>query len=165
MISTASSSDCSTPMATKAPSRAQSVAASGSVGSAESPRSVSDNADLYKSNEFMMHYYKVLWCSRRHQHDWTECPYAHPGERARRRDLRTHHYSSEFCKSMRRTGECALGDSCPMSHSVFEFCKFGRGVQRCYATGTASLAYRMRCGGNDCCLPRRETVCERWWSA
>jgi hypothetical protein len=47
-------------------------------------------------------------------------PFAHPGERARRRDLGAYRYRSEMCKSMRRTGECALGDLCQQSHNVFE---------------------------------------------
>ena len=48
-------------------------------------------------------------------------PARRAGERARRRDLRTHYYRSEMCKSMRRTGECVLGEQCPQSHNVFEY--------------------------------------------
>jgi hypothetical protein len=47
------------------------------------------------------------------------CPYAHPGELARRRPLERG-YSAEMCPSARRGAECPAGDSCPFAHSVFE---------------------------------------------
>ncbi|KAE8656402.1 hypothetical protein F3Y22_tig00117001pilonHSYRG00021 [Hibiscus syriacus] len=35
-----------------------------------------------------MYEFKVRRCARGRSHDWTECPYAYPGEKAQRRDLR-----------------------------------------------------------------------------
>lgn len=35
-------------------------------------------------------------------HDWTECPFAHNGEKARRRDPRKWSYSSQACPSFRK---------------------------------------------------------------
>jgi hypothetical protein len=34
------------------------------------------------------------------QHDWTACFFLHKGERARRRDLRTHKYAAVMCCDM-----------------------------------------------------------------
>ena len=31
--------------------------------------------------------FKERRCARGRSHDWTECPYAHPGEKAHQRDL------------------------------------------------------------------------------
>lgn len=58
-------------------------------------------------------------CSRARSHDWTECPFAHPGEKARRRDPRKHHYSGTACPEFRK-GLCKRGDSCEFAHGVFE---------------------------------------------
>ncbi|CAO2174927.1 unnamed protein product [Urochloa humidicola] len=49
--------------------------------------------DGYGSDEFRMYEFKVRRCARARSHDWTECPFAHPGEKARRRDPRVHRYS------------------------------------------------------------------------
>ncbi|KAE8654673.1 Zinc finger CCCH domain-containing protein 23 [Hibiscus syriacus] len=73
-------------------------------------------------------------------HDWTECPYAHPGEKARRRDPRKYHYSGTACPDFRK-GSCRKGDSCEFAHGVFECwlhpgryrtqpCKDGLGCRR-----------------------------------
>ena len=35
-------------------------------------------------------------------HDWTECPFAHPGEKAKRRDPRKHLYASAACPDFRK---------------------------------------------------------------
>ncbi|KAI8467518.1 MAG: hypothetical protein J3K34DRAFT_34237, partial [Monoraphidium minutum] len=53
-------------------------------------------------------------------HDWLECPYAHRGEKAARRDPRTHSHVAVICPDIRRSGRCPRGDSCPYAHSVFE---------------------------------------------
>lgn len=50
-----------------------------------------------------------------------ECPFAHPQEKARRRDPRTHSYTGIACPSMKREGTCAFGDWCPYAHNVFEY--------------------------------------------
>ena len=44
--------------------------------------------DAYSCDEFRMYEFKVRRCTRGRSHDWTECPFAHPGEKARRRDPR-----------------------------------------------------------------------------
>ncbi|PRW44495.1 Zn-finger CCCH type isoform A [Chlorella sorokiniana] len=64
---------------------------------------------------------KVLPCSKRFVHDWTECPFAHPQEKARRRDPSIHNYTGIACPSMKKEGCCAFGDHCPYAHNVFEY--------------------------------------------
>nr|GEY28352.1 zinc finger CCCH domain-containing protein 29-like [Tanacetum cinerariifolium] len=44
------------------------------------------NEGVYGTDEFRMYMFKVKPCSRAYSHDWTECPFVHPGENARRRD-------------------------------------------------------------------------------
>ncbi|CAA6666082.1 unnamed protein product [Spirodela intermedia] len=66
-----------------------------------------------------MYEFKVRRCARGRSHDWTECPYAHPGEKARRRDPRKFHYSGTACPDFRK-GSCKRGDACEFSHGVFE---------------------------------------------
>lgn len=70
-------------------------------------------------DEFRMYEFKVRRCGRGRAHDWTECPYAHPGEKARRRDPRRHQYSAAACPEFKKGG-CWKGDSCEFSHGVFE---------------------------------------------
>ncbi|XP_074559048.1 zinc finger CCCH domain-containing protein 2-like [Curcuma longa] len=77
------------------------------------------DVDLYSSDEFRMYDFKVRRCTRRRSHDWTECPFAHPGEKARRRDPRTYHYSGTSCPDFRKGG-CKRGDACEFAHGVFE---------------------------------------------
>ncbi|ERN15247.1 zinc finger CCCH domain-containing protein 20 [Amborella trichopoda] len=75
--------------------------------------------DAYSCDEFRMYDFKVRRCVRGRSHDWTECPYAHPGEKARRRDPRKFHYSGTACPDFRK-GNCKRGDSCEFAHGVFE---------------------------------------------
>jgi hypothetical protein len=37
-------------------------------------------SSVYASDEFRMFAFKVRPCSRAYSHDWTECPFVHPGE-------------------------------------------------------------------------------------
>ena len=53
-------------------------------------------------NSFSM---QVLPCSKRFCHDWTVCPYAHPGEKAKRRDPRVHSYTGIACPNMKKVGQ------------------------------------------------------------
>ncbi|XP_062105963.1 zinc finger CCCH domain-containing protein 2-like [Humulus lupulus] len=76
-------------------------------------------SDPYSSDHFRMYEFKVRRCTRSRSHDWTDCPFAHPGEKARRRDPRRHHYSGMVCPDYRRGG-CGRGDSCEFAHGVFE---------------------------------------------
>ncbi|EPS63683.1 hypothetical protein M569_11102 [Genlisea aurea] len=73
----------------------------------------------YSGDEFRMYSFKVKPCSRAYSHDWTECPFAHPGENARRRDPRKYHYSCVPCPDFRK-GACRRGDMCEYAHGVFE---------------------------------------------
>eukprot|EP00249_Psilotum_nudum_P025074 c29366_g5_i1 orf=1-1062(-) len=75
--------------------------------------------DVYSCDEFRMYEFKVRRCMRGRSHDWTECPFAHPGEKARRRDPRRFHYAGTACPEFRK-GSCRRGDSCEFAHGVFE---------------------------------------------
>ncbi|GLT85500.1 hypothetical protein SLE2022_036890 [Rubroshorea leprosula] len=75
--------------------------------------------DAFSCDQFRMYEFKVRRCVRGRSHDWTECPYAHPGEKARRRDPRKYHYSGNACPDFRK-GNCRKGDSCEFAHGVFE---------------------------------------------
>ncbi|KAK7320594.1 hypothetical protein VNO77_30215 [Canavalia gladiata] len=77
------------------------------------------NNGIYGSDEFRMYSFKVKPCSRAYSHDWTECPFVHPGENARRRDPRKYPYSCVPCPEFRK-GTCQKGDSCEYAHGVFE---------------------------------------------
>ncbi|KAE8714119.1 Zinc finger CCCH domain-containing protein 20 [Hibiscus syriacus] len=96
--------------------------------------------DACSCDHFRMFEFKVLRCSRGRAHDWTECPYAHPGEKARRRDPRRYHYSGTVCPGFKK-GNCRKGDACEFAHGVFECwlhparyrtqpCKDGTGCRR-----------------------------------
>ncbi|EFJ05536.1 hypothetical protein SELMODRAFT_449116 [Selaginella moellendorffii] len=96
--------------------------------------------DVYSCDEFRMFEFKVRRCMRGRSHDWTECPFAHPGEKARRRDPRRFHYSGTACPDFRK-GSCKNGDACELAHGVFECwlhparyrtqpCKDGRSCKR-----------------------------------
>ncbi|KAI0526902.1 hypothetical protein KFK09_002495 [Dendrobium nobile] len=74
---------------------------------------------IYGTDEFRMYTFKVKPCSRAYSHDWTECPFVHPGENARRRDPRKYSYSCVPCPEFRK-GSCLKGDACEYAHGVFE---------------------------------------------
>ncbi|KAE8672142.1 Zinc finger CCCH domain-containing protein 30 [Hibiscus syriacus] len=74
---------------------------------------------IYATDEFRMFSFKIRPCSRAYSHDWTECPFVHPGENARRRDPRKYHYSCVPCSDFRK-GSCRRGDMCEYAHGVFE---------------------------------------------
>ncbi|XP_041991057.1 zinc finger CCCH domain-containing protein 23-like [Salvia splendens] len=109
-----------------------------------------DSGDAFSCDDFRMFEFKVRRCAIARSHDWTDCPFAHPGEKARRRDPRRHHYSGGACPDFRRTGDCARGDACEYAHGVFESwlhparyrtqpCKDGTGCRRrvCFFAHTA----------------------------
>lgn len=75
--------------------------------------------DTYSSDQFRMYEFKIKKCLRGRSHDWTECPFAHPGEKARRRDPRKYYYSGTACADFRK-GNCNKGDACEFAHGVFE---------------------------------------------
>ncbi|KAG0486611.1 hypothetical protein HPP92_008706 [Vanilla planifolia] len=72
-------------------------------------------------DEFLMYTYKVRRCPKTRSHDWTYCPYAHRGEKARRRDPRKFPYHGIACPEFRHAGECRRGQNCEYAHGVFEF--------------------------------------------
>ncbi|KAG0483619.1 hypothetical protein HPP92_011703 [Vanilla planifolia] len=74
---------------------------------------------IYGTDEFRMYTFKVKPCSRAYSHDWTECPFVHPGENARRRDPLKYSYSCVPCPEFRK-GSCLKGDACEYAHGVFE---------------------------------------------
>ncbi|KAL8463002.1 hypothetical protein ACS0TY_033853 [Phlomoides rotata] len=77
------------------------------------------NIGVYGSDEFRMYSFKVKPCSRAYSHDWTECPFVHPGENARRRDPSKYNYTCVPCPEFKK-GSCGKGDSCEYAHGVFE---------------------------------------------
>jgi|UniRef100_A0A2N9IKS7 hypothetical protein len=85
----------------------------------DSGREADAPVDAYSCDHFRMFEFKVRRCARGRSHDWTECPYAHPGEKARRRDPRKYHYSGTACPDFRK-GNCKKGDTCEFAHGVFE---------------------------------------------
>ncbi|XP_060175630.1 zinc finger CCCH domain-containing protein 66-like [Lycium barbarum] len=74
---------------------------------------------IYGTDDFRMYIFKVKPCSRAYSHDWTECPFVHPGENARRRDPSKYHYSCVPCPDFRK-GTCQRGDACEYAHGIFE---------------------------------------------
>ncbi|WCJ36417.1 Zinc finger CCCH domain-containing protein 54 [Euphorbia peplus] len=95
---------------------------------------------VYGSDEFRMYAYKIRQCNRTRSHDWTECPFAHRGEKATRRDPRKVIYAAIACPAF-RNGNCNRGDTCEFAHGVFEYwlhpsryrtraCNAGRFCQR-----------------------------------
>ncbi|PON62965.1 Transmembrane protein [Parasponia andersonii] len=74
---------------------------------------------IYSTDDFRMYTFKIKPCSRAYSHDWTECPFVHPGENARRRDPRKYHYSCVPCPEFRK-GSCRQGDACEYAHGIFE---------------------------------------------
>ena len=80
----------------------------------------SDSDDPYAGDHFRMYEFKIRRCTRSRSHDWTDCPFSHPGEKARRRDPRRYHYTGDVCPEFRHGGDCSRGDECGFAHGVFE---------------------------------------------
>jgi len=80
-----------------------------------------EEKQVLESDEFKMYFYKVIPCSKRCCHDWTTCPYAHPGEKAARRDPRLYNYVAQVCADMKKGGRCDSGNLCMYAHNVFEY--------------------------------------------
>jgi hypothetical protein len=70
---------------------------------------------------FMIYCYKITPCTYRTPHDWRACPWAHPSERAARRDPRSFFYSSIPCSNARHGHTCGRGTACEYSHNVTEY--------------------------------------------
>ncbi|CAN8267603.1 unnamed protein product [Cochlearia groenlandica] len=80
----------------------------------------SNSDDPYAGDHFRMYEFKIRRCNRSRSHDWTDCPFSHPGEKARRRDPLLYNYTGEVCPEFRHGGDCTRGDQCGFSHGVFE---------------------------------------------
>ncbi|KAF6253175.1 hypothetical protein COO60DRAFT_463560 [Scenedesmus sp. NREL 46B-D3] len=86
------------------------------------PGSNSANEDASSvANNFFMYIFKVQPCPKRGAHDWSSCPYAHPKEKARRRDPRVYKYASTPCPESLKGMSCGRGVDCPFAHSVYEY--------------------------------------------
>jgi hypothetical protein len=72
------------------------------------------------------HATRIVACPRKFAHDWRACPFAHAGERARRRPLGGGGlwYSSQLCAAARGGDDggaaCPNGSTCGFAHNVFE---------------------------------------------
>ena len=55
---------------------------------------------------------QVAECQNKEPHDWTLCVFAHPGEKARRRDPAVYKYVATACPDFRKVG-CSLYSACP----------------------------------------------------
>ncbi|CAL9051493.1 unnamed protein product [Musa banksii] len=72
-------------------------------------------------DDFLMYEFKVKRCAKAYPHQWMTCPYAHRGEKARRRDPRRFPNHGIPCPEFRQTGACRRGQKCEFAHGVFEF--------------------------------------------
>ena len=120
------------------PARAH--AAANGIGAAASGDLSDLDREGFQSDYFRMYQFKVQLCPKTRAHDWTECPFAHPSEKARRRDPRRFAYGGAACPDFRK-GSCRRGDACDFAHGVFEcwlhpsryrtqLCKDGRACPR-----------------------------------
>lgn len=94
-----------------------------SIGSAGLPAPVENihpfHKGEYATDDFRMYSFKIKPCELDVPHVWTDCPFAHPGEKAVRRDPRKFPYVCTPCPDFKK-GRCKRGDSCPFAHGVFE---------------------------------------------
>ncbi|WIA38532.1 hypothetical protein OEZ86_001851 [Tetradesmus obliquus] len=75
----------------------------------------------FQSDDFKIYEWKVTLCTNTEAHDTDKCPFAHPGEKGTRRDVRVYKYSPEACPAtQQKNGKCPRGMDCPLSHTVFE---------------------------------------------
>ncbi|BDA43708.1 probable zinc finger CCCH domain-containing protein 2 at N-terminal half [Coccomyxa sp. Obi] len=82
--------------------------------------SCTEEDPVHDSDEFRMYFYKVKRCGRSRPHDWTQCPFSHSGEKAKRRCPRRYNYTGAACPDYRKNASCRRGDKCPFAHGVFE---------------------------------------------
>lgn len=69
---------------------------------------------------FRMYSYKIQQCPHKNPHNWGNCPFVHPGETAKRRDLVRFTYSSKPCPNFSEKKQCEDGDQCRFAHGLFE---------------------------------------------
>eukprot|EP00775_Hariotina_reticulata_P001762 gene1762-2102_t len=70
-------------------------------------------------DDFMMYAFKVDDCKRLDKHPRGSCPFAHPGDVARRRH--PSRYQALLCPEIRAKKVCPRLEECQCSHSAFEF--------------------------------------------
>ena len=63
-----------------------------------------DHKEQYETDQFRMFEFKVKRCAKLRAHDWTDCPFSHPGEKARRRDPQRFSYSGETRSRLEGSG-------------------------------------------------------------
>uniref|UniRef100_A0A2K2BU77 AtC3H23-like CCCH zinc finger domain-containing protein n=1 Tax=Populus trichocarpa TaxID=3694 RepID=A0A2K2BU77_POPTR len=98
--------------------------------------------EIYSTDEFRMYAYKIKKCTRTRSHDWTECPYAHRGEKATRRDPREYWLHP----SRYRTRACNAGRFCQRKVCFFAHTPEQLRPQNKY---TCPLVYRARMNGHE----------------
>lgn len=76
---------------------------------------------LLTSAEFCMYSYKILPCRKRYGHVWSECVFAHVGEKVARRCPRQSTYTALMCPDLKKGGECPRGEACCFAHNSFEY--------------------------------------------
>ncbi|KAJ4971007.1 hypothetical protein NE237_004106 [Protea cynaroides] len=114
-----------------------------------------EDDDPYSSDDFLMYEFKVRRCMHSRSNDWTDCPFANPGEKARRKDPQRYHYSGNVCTDFWRGG-CHHGDACEFVHGVLsagftrrgiacKLVRMGRTVSRRFASSLILLASSMCC--------------------
>ncbi|PVH62104.1 hypothetical protein PAHAL_3G206300 [Panicum hallii] len=151
-----------------------------SAGHAGDGDAAEAEADAEADDEFMMYEFKVRRCVRPRSHDWTACPYAHPGEAARRRDPRRVAYAGEPCPDFRRRpgAACPRGSGCPFAHGTFELwlhpsryrtrpCRAGAACRRrvCFfAHAAAELRAASKDDGGSLSLSPKSTLASLWES-
>eukprot|EP00882_Tetradesmus_deserticola_P003296 GHRQ01003491.1.p1 GENE.GHRQ01003491.1~~GHRQ01003491.1.p1 ORF type:complete len:190 (+),score=38.00 GHRQ01003491.1:299-868(+) len=80
---------------------------------------------MYKTDEFRLYQFKITQCTNEEAHDWCLCPFAHPGEKAQRRDPRLYKYTGISCPDYRK-GTCKRGNACPYAHGAASTCSSGQ---------------------------------------
>ncbi|XP_044962874.1 zinc finger CCCH domain-containing protein 37-like [Hordeum vulgare subsp. vulgare] len=162
-------------------SSSSTIGARGGEGGHQSAPEVDAEADAEADDEFMMYEFKVRRCARARSHDWTACPYAHPGEAARRRDPHRVAYAGEPCPDYRRRpgAACPRGASCPFAHGTFELwlhpsryrtrpCRAGLACRRrvCFFAHAAGELRAAHKGGPDSplALSPKSTLTALWES-
>ena len=102
---------------------------------------------------------QVVPCAKRFVHDWTECPFAHPQEKARRRDPKVHTYTGIACPSMKKVRSLLSGcESLPallIFSRSYVYTHFNRFLFRFFFMQEGSCAF-----GDHC--PYAHNVFEYW---
>lgn len=108
------------------------------------------------SDEFRMYEFKIRRCSRTRAHDWTECPYTHPGEKL------AGEIRGDSTTVVRRVPSSARGRvrrvTCASTHTVFSSVGF---IHRAIAPSCVRTAPRAIVGHAFLHTTLRSCVCRR----